>query len=292
MNQLSQVLVAGVSSGLVIGGLALALAVGFQGSGVLNFAQGQLATLSAYFAWQAAAWGASPLLAMLVSVALSFALGMAVQRVFVTPIMGGSELPILVVTIALFLLAESLIGIVWGYLPKSIPGVSDGVLRFGDVVVTHQVVVQIVVLTAVIVVVSGIFRYSRIGLQMRAAAINPHSSELSGVNLRLVLAVGWGVAAAVGAVAGTVSAPVTGLSPDVNSATLLLAFAAAALGGFHSRAGAFVGGLIVGILTALAGAYLEFIGNDLRVLVPLVVIVVALLVAPDGIFTRQRKVRV
>src|SRR5205809_979056 len=155
MTFLAQSLISGVALGVVIGGLPLALGVGLQGSGGLNFAQGQLATLSAYLSWQLVALGAHFGTAMIVSVAISLAVG----------------------------------------------------------------------------VVAVLFRFTGIGLQMRAAASNAASSELSGINLRLTLALGWGIAAAVGAVAGTVSAPVTGLSPDINSGTLLLAFAAAALGG-------------------------------------------------------------
>jgi branched-chain amino acid transport system permease protein len=292
MTLILQSLISGIALGVVIGGLALALSVGFQGSGVLNFAQGQMATLSAYLSWQFIALGADFWLALLLSVTVSFFIGLSIQRVFITPVARGPELPILIVTVALLLLIDSLIGTIWGYLPKSLEAPSDGVFVIGDVVITHQVLLQIGVILATVAVVAALFKFTGVGLQMRAAASNPASSELSGINLRLTLALGWGIAAAVGAVAGTVSAPVTGLSPDVNSSTLLLAFAAAALGGFYSRAGAFAGGIIIGVATSLAGDYLPFIGNDLRLLVPLVVIVLVLLLAPDGIFARQRKVRV
>lgn len=292
MTDLVQTLVSGLSIGLVIGGLAVALAVGFQGSGILNFSQGQFATFSAYIAWQLADVGMGFWPALLVSALVSFVVALAVQQVFISPVLGGEELPILIVTVALFLLVDSVVGSIWGYLPKSLDGPARGVSTLGHVVVTHQVIVQAVVLVATVAAVSVLFRSTSVGLHMRAAASNPRSSELCGVNLRWTLAIGWGIAGAVGALTASVSAPVTGLSPDGNSSILLLAFAAAALGGFHSRVGAFVGGLIVGVVTALAGEYISFIGNDLRLLVPLVVIILSLLVAPDGIFSSPRKQRV
>ncbi|MDT0307330.1 branched-chain amino acid ABC transporter permease [Streptomyces sp. DSM 44917] len=292
MTTFLQTLTDGLSIGLTIGGLALALAVVFQGSGIVNFSQGQLATVAAYLAWQFTAWGAGFWPALLMSVVLSFALGMLIQAAFIRPILGREELPILIVTVGLFLLADSVIGTIWGYLPKSLAGPSQGTARVGEVVITGQVIVQAAVLLVVVGVTTALFRWTTIGLQMRAAAAHARSSELCGVSLSLTLALGWGIAAAVGAVTGAISAPVTGLSPDINSSTLLLAFAAAALGGFHSQAGALAGGLLVGCATSMAGEYVGFVGNDLRLLVPLTVIVLALLIAPDGIFARRRKVRV
>ncbi|GAB3976769.1 branched-chain amino acid ABC transporter permease [Actinoallomurus acanthiterrae] len=293
MSTLLQTLVTGAVSGLVIGGLALALAVVYQGSGILNFAQGQFATVSAYISWQLISWGLPFWAALLISAAASFVLGAAVQQIFIRPVQRSDELSILIVTVGLLLIADSLVGSIWGFLPKSIGGpFGDAAYRLGGAVVTAQMLAQVTVLVVAVAAVSLLFGRTSIGLRMRAAAAAPESAQLSGIDLSRTLALGWGVAAAVGAVAGTVSAPVTGLSPDVNSSTLLLAFAAAAFGGFHSRAGAVAGGVLVGVATALAGGYLPGVGNDLRLLVPLVLIVLVLLIAPDGVFARRRAVRV
>lgn len=293
MNTLMQTLVTGAVSGLVIGGLALALAVVYQGSGILNFAQGQFATVSAYLSWQLITWGLPFWGALVISTVVSFLLGFAVQQVFIRPVQRADELSILIVTVSLLLIADSLIGSIWGFLPKSLAGpFGEAAYTIADVVFTAQMLAQVVLLVIAIAAVTILFRKTSIGLRMRAAAAAPESSQLSGINLAATLAIGWGVAAAIGAVAGTVSAPVTGLSPDVNSSTLLLGFAAAALGGFHSRAGAVAGGLIVGMGTALAGAYLPGVGDDLRLMIPLLLIVLTLSVTREGVFTRRGMVRV
>jgi len=147
-------------------------------------------------------------------------------------------------------------------------------------------------LLAVLLVVGALFRFTAVGLRMRAAAQNPDSSRLLGIRVGWTLAIGWGVAAAVGGVAGVMAAPVIGISPDMMSSTLLLAFAAAALGGFDSRGGAVVGGLFLGVASSLTAGYVPSLGGDLNAVVPFAVIVAVLLVRPQGLFGRPTSLRV
>ena len=126
------------------------------------------------------------------------------------------------------------------------------------------------------------FRFTSLGLAMRAAAYNPISSRLVGVRVDLMLALGWGIAAALGAVAGMMVAPIVYLDPNMMSGILLYGFAGALLGGIDSPAGAVAGGLLLGVVENLAGAYV--VGTDLKLTLALVIIVGVLIVRPSGLF--------
>ena len=121
---------------------------------------------------------------------------------------------------------------------------------------------------------------------MRAAAQNPVSSRLCGIRVGWMLALGWGLAALVGAVAGMMIAPVVFLDPNMMGGILIYAFASATLGGFTSPGGAVLGGLIVGVVENLVGTYVRFIGTELKLTVALAIIIVVLLVKPSGLFGR------
>src|SRR5256886_3428430 len=130
------------------------------------------------------------------------------------------------------------------------------------------------------------FRYTTLGLAMRAAAQNPVSSRLCGIRVGWMLALGWGLAALVGAVAGLMIAPIVFLDPTMMSGILIYAFASATLGGFTSPGGAVLGGLLVGVIENLVGTYVKFIGTELKLTVALAMILVVLLVRPSGLFGR------
>lgn len=293
MTEFLQQIVTGVAVGLVYGGLALALNVVFQGTGVLNFAQGEMAAFSAFGAWALVAGGVSIWLAMPIVAIVAFFAGVAVERVFIRPVESGEELDVLIVTVGLYLLVNAATGAIWGFLPKSLESpFGEGVVHVGGVLITAQQLGMAAVLLAVVLAVGGLFRFTAIGLRIRAAAQLPDSSRLLGIRVGWMLAVGWGVAAAVGAIAGVMAAPVIGISPDMMQSPLLLAFAAAALGGFESRIGAVVGGVLIGVLSSLVAAYIPGLGGDLNAVVPLAVIVAVLLLRPQGLFGHSSVLRV
>ncbi len=292
MTDLLQQLIAGLSIGLVYAGIALALTVVYQGTGVLNFAQAEMAGLSAFAAWALTSTGLSFWLALPVVIAGSFVLGFAVERVFIRPVEDAPELSLLLVTLALFVACNATVGAVWGYQPKTFESpFGRTAWDAGGVLITAQQVGMAAVLGLLLVIVGLIFQRTDLGLRMRAAAQNPDSSRLLGVRVGMTLALGWGVAAAVGGVAGVMAAPTLGLSPDIMTPALLLAFAAAALGGFGSRAGAVIGGLLIGVLSVLAGAYVPGLGGDLNIVVPFAVIVIVLLIRPAGLLGTASSVR-
>jgi branched-chain amino acid transport system permease protein len=287
MDEFLQQIFSGLAIGMVYGGLALALCVIFQGAGVLNFAQGELAALATLCAWQLIADGWSFWLALVVVTIGSFVLGMIIERVLIRPVEAEHHLSLLVITLGLFIGINAIMGLVWGFLPKSLDSpFGSGVVEVGDAILTAQQLGMAATIMLVVAVVGAFFRFTQTGLRMRAAAQNPESSRLLGINVGRQLMFGWGLAAAVGAVAGAMSAPVIGTGPDMMLNTILLAFAAAALGGFTSRIGAVIGGLTVGVTTNLASTYVPGIGGDLSLVVPFAVITVVLLFRPTGIFGR------
>jgi branched-chain amino acid transport system permease protein len=293
MTDVVQQIVVGLSIGLVFAGIALALNVVYQGTGVLNFAQGEMAVFSAFLAWALVQTGLSFWLALPVVLVASFAVGYLVERIFVRPVERASELSILIVTLALFMAFNAATGAIWGHTPQEFSSpFGEHVWDVGGVIVTAHQVGMAVVLSLVLALVGLFFRLTDTGLQMRAAAQNPDSSRLLGIRVGRTLAFGWGLASVVGGVAGVMAAPVLGLAPDMMTSTLLLGFAAAALGGFGSRIGAVVGGIVIGLLSTLAGAYVPGLGGDLNVAVPFLVIVLVLLLRPAGLFGTPSTLRV
>lgn len=292
MTLFVQQILSGMATGLIYGSLALALAVIFDGTGVLNFAQGELAVFTTYISWQMIDWGLSYWLAFFITVVAAFLLGVAIERVLIRPVEGRSEISIVIVTLALLLGINALTGLIWGFVGKEVDNpFGTGLVHIGDAFLTYQQIGLAACTTATLLVVGAFYRFTPIGLKVRAAAINPVSARLVGINVGWMLAIGWGIAAAVGAVAGMASAPISGLSPDVMSGTLLLAFAAYILGGPGSRLGAVLGGITIGVLVNLSVTYIDFISGDLANLVPFVTILVVLLVRPQGLFGRKSAVR-
>ncbi len=289
MSLFLQQVLSGLVNGSVVGGVALAICVVYNGSGVVNIAQAQLATLSAFIAWQVAQTGAGFWLALLAAVLGSFALGVVVERVLIRPVEGGSELTMLIVTVALLLGLNALIAQVWGVEGHQIASpFGHGTLHVLGAVLTAQQLGLLGAMVATAVAVELLFRRTRLGLQLKAVASEPLSSRYVGINVGAVLAVGWGLAAAVGAVAGVMVAPVSGVGTDVLSNTLLLAFAALCVGGLGSRVGAMLGGLVLGVVSNLVTNYVTWTRGDLASLIPFVLILAVLVLRPDGMFGRAQ----
>lgn len=292
MTEVLQQLVNGLAGGCVYAGLALAVSVVFQGTGLLNFAQGEMAVVAAYAAWSLAAVGWPPVAAIPVVVAGSAALGAVLERVLVRPVEGSSPLALITVTAALLLGLNGLVAVIWGTDPHSWDSpFGASAVRFGGVVLTAQQIGSVAVVAVVMVAVGCFFRFTGLGLRMKAVALNPGSAVLMGIRPGRMLAIGWALAGAVGAVAGLMAAPTVGLSPEMMQGPLLMAFAAAALGGFTSPFGSALGGVVLGVLTALAARYVPALGGDLALVVPFGVIFLVLLVKPSGLFGRAAVVR-
>jgi len=286
MAEFFQQVVSGLAQGAIYAALALALVLIHRATGVINFAQGEMAMFSTYIAWTLIAnhgWSYWP--AFAVTILLSFVGGLALQRTVIRPVERAPILTIVIVTIGLVLIFNGLAGWIWSAEVRSFPSAfPNETVNVGGVAVSVQDLGTIAVVLALVTGLWAFFQFTKIGLAMRASAVNPDASRLVGVRVGWMLGIGWGLAAALGAVAGILSAPTVFLDPNMMQAVLIYAFAAAVLGGIDSPVGAVVGGLLLGVGLNLIGAYIEFVGADLRLPTALLIILIVLLVRPEGLF--------
>jgi branched-chain amino acid transport system permease protein len=292
-TEFAQQLAAGVREGAIYAGLALAVVIVYRSSRVINFAQGEMATFTTFICWSLMNHGLSFWTAFPIVLAIAFAGGVAVERIVIRPVESAPVLTVVIVTLGLALLLNGLTSVIWGGGTHQFNGpFSTRTIDVGGVPISVQDI-GIVVVSVVLVLLLGLFfRYTKLGLGLRAAAVNPESSRLVGVRVGWMLALGWGIAAMLGAVAGMMVAPVVFLDPNMMQTILLYAFAAAVLGGLDSPAGAVVGGIVLGLTITLLGRYVGFIGSTLQLPAALSLIFVLLLVRPAGLFGRVAERRV
>jgi branched-chain amino acid transport system permease protein len=282
---LHQVL-AGLATGGIYACMALAIVMIYQAIDTLNFAQGEMAMVSTFIAWQLMQWGSPYWIAFGGAVVLSFAAGVVIERVLFKPVRHAPALSHLVIFIALFAILNSLAGFIWDYNVKSFPTPFGTRPLIGQGLMSAHDAGMIGVTLVLLGLLYGFFRHTRIGLAMRAAAADPESARLCGIRVGWMFALGWGMAAAVGAVAGMLIAPVVFLEPNMMLSILLYGFAAAVVGGLTSPAGAVLGGFAVGVIENLAGTYIPYIGREMKLTIALVLIVAVLTVKPSGLFGR------
>lgn len=281
MSEFLHQVVSGVASGGIYASLALALVMIFQATHHVNFAQGEMAMFSTYIALALIQAGVPYWGAFAITVAASLVIGALIQRVLLAPMAGSPVLASVCVFIGLLLIFNSVAGWLFTYQLKQFPSPFEGPPVLGGFVSRHELGSAGVTL-AVLALVYAFFRFTDLGLAMRASAYNPASSRLMGIRVDRMLALGWGMAAAIGAVAGMMIAPVVFLDPNMMSGVLLYAFAGALLGGISSPPGAVAGGFAIGVIESLAGAYV--VGNELKLTLALAIIVLVLTVRPAGVF--------
>jgi branched-chain amino acid transport system permease protein len=287
MDIFLQQVVSGLATGGIYGSLALALVMIYQATDVVNFAQGEVAMFSTYLAWSMLNAGLPYWVAFAATLAIAFVGGLLIERLIIRPVENAPVLAIVIVTIGLLVILNSVAGWIYSYIQKPFPSpFPDKPIRFGNVVFGAHDLGAIGVTLVVLALLYVFFRYTPLGLAMRAAAQNPASSRLCGIRVGWMLAMGWGLAAMVGAVAGLMIAPKVFLDPNMMSGILIYAFASATLGGFTSPGGAVLGGLLVGVIENLVGTYVRFIGTELKLTVALALILVVLVVRPSGLFGR------
>jgi branched-chain amino acid transport system permease protein len=280
-----QQVVSGLASGGIYAALALALVLIHRATGVINFAQGEMAMFTTYIAWTLTAnhgWSYWP--AFVATLAFAFVLGVGIQRVIIRPVERGPILTTVIITIALILVFNGLAGWIWSAEVRAFPSpFPNDTWNVGGVAISVQDVGTIAIVLGMVVLLWAFFQFTKVGLALRASALNPDASRLVGVRVGWMLAIGWGLAALLGAVAGMLAAPTIFLDPNMMQAILIYSFAAAVLGGIDSPLGAVVGGMILGVGLNLIGAYVDFVGADLRLPVALLIILVVLLVRPAGL---------
>jgi branched-chain amino acid transport system permease protein len=288
-----QLIVDGLSTGSIYGAIALAIVLVNQATGLINFAQGGMAVLAAYVAWELTQQGVPLVLAIIASVLFALLLGALVERWLIRRFEGGEPDTAVVVTIGLLTLVTGFCGWLWGYNNKQFPSLFPlGTVSVGGVSISIRSIGTTLVIVVAMVLLQVLFVGTKLGLALRAVAINPESAAFSGLRVGRLLMVGWGLAAGLGAVAGALVAPQLTLTPGMLDGPLVYALAAVILGGLSSPVGVVVAAWIIGVLENLAAVYVSFIGFDLKVAVPFVLLFVVLLVRPQGLFGRKTVVRV
>lgn len=282
---------AGLSTGGIYALMALAIVMIYQAIDHLNFAQGEMAMFSTFVSWQMLQWGVPYWLAFLLTIAVSFLGGVLIERIVFKPLKHAPVLSHLVVFIALFAILNSAAGFLWDYTIKSYPTPFGTTPLFGGLISSHDAGMTVTTLV-ILLLLYIFFRYTRIGLAMRAAAANPESARLVGIRVGWMVALGWGMAAAIGAVAGMMIAPVVFLEPNMMLSILLYGFAGAVVGGLTSPFGAVFGGFLVGVIENLAATYIPYVGRELKITIALILIFAVLTVRPSGLFGRVVVTRV
>ncbi|HEX3764581.1 MAG TPA: branched-chain amino acid ABC transporter permease [Kofleriaceae bacterium] len=286
-------LLSGLADGAIYASVALALVMIFKATHEVNFAQGEMAMFSTYIALALTQAGVSYWVAFALTLVFSFVLGLAIQRLLLRPLSRlphTSELTAVVVFIGLLVFFNGTAGWLFGYTLKEFPSPFDEHAWYASTYLSSHEIGMIMITMIVLAIVFAFFRFTRLGLAMRAAAENPQSSRLVGIRVGWMLALGWGLAAVLGAIAGMMAAHKVFLDPNMMGGVILYGFAAALLGGIDNPWGAPIGGFLIGVLVNLAGAYV--VGSHLQQALALLVIVAVLVFKPSGLFGRTVVVRV
>jgi branched-chain amino acid transport system permease protein len=291
VSDLLQQVVSGLAAGGVYGSLALALVLIHRATGIINFAQGEMATFSTYILWAVTVnhgWPYWP--ALLFTLAVSFGGGVGIYQLVIRPNEGGSVLRVVIVTIGLLILLNGLTQLIWTGEVRAVESpFPSGTFTVAGATISYQDIGTIAVSLGVVVLLWLFFQFTKVGLAMRAAAVNPAEARLVGVRVTWMLALGWGLAAVLGAVAGALTAPSLFLDPSMMQPVLIYAFAAAVLGGIESPVGAVVGGLTLGVLLNVLSWLSQYsmfgwFTEELKLPVALAIILGVLLVKPSGLF--------
>jgi branched-chain amino acid transport system permease protein len=285
----------GIGNGVVYGSVALALVLIFRTTGVLNFAQGEMALFSTYISWKLTTSGMPVIGAIAISMAIAFIAGALIERTLIRPMEEHrSPLNVVIVTLGLFLGLNSLAQLVFGTDPQQMPSPfpAGSLGFFADARIQKDTIGLIAVLLLECLVLWLLLNRTRLGLKLRAVAANPDSARLHGIKAGSMLMLGWAMSAALGAIAGSlVAAQRTGFDSSLMQTILVYALAAAALGGFDSIWGAVFAGLVVGVADALTIQYVDQL-DGIEVVLPLGLILVVLVIMPNGLFGKRTVERV
>ncbi|GAB3704498.1 branched-chain amino acid ABC transporter permease [Nocardiopsis oceani] len=277
MNYFITLTLNGLASGAAYAALALSLVIIYQATRLVNFAQPALALLSVYTAYTVTQLTGSYWIGFAAALATGLLVGSFVERVVVRPIARKSQLNAIIVTLGLLLVVQGGVGMIWGNEQHGLGYAFSYVGRFSPADVFALAAVAVAAL-----LVFALYRFTPLGLRMRAAAFHPEAARLSGVKVGLMLTAGWGIASLIGALAGMLAGPPF-IYPNVFDVVFVFGITAAVVGGLDNPFGAIVGGLLIG----LGGSYVSgYAGPELATLSALAIVVIVLSVRPDGILSR------
>jgi branched-chain amino acid transport system permease protein len=282
----------GVSTGAIYAAVGLALVLIWRATRIVNFAQGGMLMITTFIAYAVVNGGASYVEAFIVALASGLALGAVVERVLIRRVEQAPPINAVIVALGLLILLQSIAGMIWGNTPKSFPAAFSirGFKVGGTTLLFAPNDLFIVLLViGVAIALALLFRYTSLGLKMRAAAFQPEIARLLGVRVGRMLTLGWALAALVGSVAGVLVAPSVFVGPNTFDPILIFGFVAAILGGLDSPLGAVVGGLVLGLALSYVSGYA---GSSMVTLAALGILVAILMVRPTGLFSVAQERRV
>jgi branched-chain amino acid transport system permease protein len=286
-SEFFQQITSGLAIGSIFASLALALVLIYRTTDVVNFAQGEMATFTTFIAWSLMNHGLSYWPAFVLTLLIAFVGGVGIERVLIRPVEHRPEIVIVIMTIGLLIAINGLTGWIWGAEVKAVDSpFPNKTVDVAGVAISTQDIGTFCVCIVSVLVLWAFFRFTTLGLAMRAVAVNSGASRLMGVRVGWMLALGWGFAAVLGAIAGLMAAPTAFLDPNMMLVILVYAFAAAVLGGIDSPLGAVVGGLILGVTVNLLGRYVDLVGEELKLPTALAVLLLVLVIRPQGLFGR------
>jgi len=279
-----QQIVAGLTNGAIYACVALGLVMIYVSTDHINFAQGEMAMFATFLAWAMIDAGVPYWVAFGLTIMVAFFGGLFIQRVILKPLENAPVLALVVCFIALLSIFNAIAGMIWSFTIKQFPSPFSSRDLFGNGLVSAQQLGVVAVTLVMLGLLTVFFRYTTLGLAMRAAAQNASSARLMGVRVSWMLALGWGLASGIGAIAGMLVAPIVFLDPNMMAGILVYGFAGALVGGIANPLGAVAGGFIVGVLENIVGSYV--IGNELKLSFALVMVIGVLLLKPAGLFGR------
>jgi len=287
----------GLNNGFIYAAVALSLVLIYKATGIVNFAQGEMAMLGTFGAYVLIVEQGLPIWpGILLAMAASGVVAAGIERTLIRPFDPSNHLAIVIVTLGLFLGMNALAGVIWGFDPRSFPtpfpGAADDYIDVFGARLRYESIGIWVTVIVVVLLVTLLLKKTKIGLAFRAVSATLESSRLVGIHIGRTLQFGWALAAAVGTLAGCLVARGSFLDPNFMGRVLIFSFAAATLGGLDSLGGAILGGLIVGLLQTMLGGYVDAIGGELSVVMALVVIIVILVIKPTGLFGSKQVERV
>jgi branched-chain amino acid transport system permease protein len=292
-------LFSGLTDGAIYTMIALSLVVVFRSSKTINFAQGEFALFTCFLAWWLNSKGIPLLAALAIVMVVGFAMGAVVERTLIRSVRRRSETAVLIVCLGLFIGLNGADGWIWNPIdkvfPTLLPSSYSDYIDIAGAHLSYDSIGILLIMALVVAILTLLFNRTTLGLQMRAVATNAESASLSGVKVGRILSLSWGLASAIGALAGVLLVPV--LPPNELDLSqffpiLIFASAAALFGGLDSMKGAVVGGLGLGVAESMLNSYVTFLGGSLQLAVALVIIVVVLVFKPTGVFGVQRVGRV
>lgn len=289
-----QLLLSGVIAGSIYGLVALGFVVIYKSTTVVNFSQGEIMMLGAYFCYYLVVTHKIPFVpAFLMTLIFSALLGILVEMLILRPMIGEPVFSVIMITVGLATLLRSMVGLLWGHDTIPFPSpFENNVYDIFGMVVTQAEAATVIFALLLFLALFGFFKYTKLGLATRATAFDQRWALLMGISVRKIFSLAWALASVVAAVGGIFLGMVSGLDPNMSFIGLKV-FPAVVLGGLESIAGAIVGGLLIGISESLAGGYLSgWFGSGVKELSAFVVLLIVLMFKPYGLFGKKEIIRV